>query len=64
MDVSYDMSKYNLKKLLDDKYIVMSPKIEIPEHDQLKSFITLNFDTFWKFELWDDAKSIYRLHAL
>ena len=46
LDTQYDMSQYTLKKLFDDKYVVMTPKIEIPEHDQLKSFITLNFDTF------------------
>ena len=45
-NTDYDMSAYNLKKLIDEKYIVLSPKIEVPEHDQVKSFITLNFDNF------------------
>lgn len=46
IDKTYNMDQYNLKKLIDDKYIVLSPKIEIPENDQVKAFITLNFDNF------------------
>lgn len=46
LDKNYDMSEYSLKKLIDEKYIVLSPKIELPEHAQVKSFITLNFDNF------------------
>ena len=46
LDVQYDMSEYDLKTLIDNKYIVTTPRIEIPEHDQVKSFITLCFDEF------------------
>ena len=46
LEGTYDISKYNLKKLIEDKYVVMTPKIEFPEHGPVKSFITLNFDTF------------------
>ena len=46
LDKNYDMSAYNLKRLIDEKYIVLTPKIELDEHAQVKSFITLNFDGF------------------
>ena len=46
IDKEYDVSNYTLKKLIDEKYIVLTPRIEFPEHGQVKSFITLNFDDF------------------
>lgn len=46
LDKNYDVSEYSLKKLVDDKYIILTPKIELPEHDQIKSFIVLSFDKF------------------
>lgn len=46
MDKEYDVSNYSLKKLIDEKYLVVSPKIELPEHDEIKSFIVLSFDKF------------------
>lgn len=42
----YDVSSYGLKQLIDEGYVVLSPKIEFQEHAQVKSFISLNFDTF------------------
>ena len=46
LDKNYNVSDYNLKRLLDEKYVVISPKAEIEEPDQIKSFITINFDNF------------------
>lgn len=46
LDKNYDMSEYGLKKLLDEQYIVLSPKVRFNEHAQVKSFITLSFDDF------------------
>lgn len=46
LDKDYDVSEYSLKYLLDNKYIINSPKIELPENDQVKSFIVLSFDKF------------------
>ena len=46
LDKNYDMSEYSLKKLIEEKYVVLSPKIELPEHEQIKSFMVLSFDNF------------------
>ena len=46
LDKKYDMSEYSLKKLIDEQYIVLSPKVRFEEHEQVKSFITLSFDDF------------------
>lgn len=46
MDKNYDMTEYNLKKLIEDQYINMDPLIKMPEHDQVKAFIGLHFDNF------------------
>ena len=46
LDTKYDMSKYDLQRLIEEKYIVLTPKIELPEHDEIRSFIVLSFDKF------------------
>lgn len=46
LDANYDLSQYSVKKLIDDKYIVTGPKITLPEHDELKAFMCLDFDGF------------------
>lgn len=46
LDGNYDVSTFNLKALIDNKYIILSPKIELPENEQIKSFIVLSFDKF------------------
>lgn len=46
LDTKYDMNQYSLQRLIEDKYIVLTPKIELPEHDEVKSFIVLSFDKF------------------
>lgn len=40
------MSQYNLKQLIEEEYITMKPLIQIPEHEQIKSFMALHFDNF------------------
>lgn len=46
LDTNYDVDSYNLKRLIDEQYIVLTPKVKLQEHAQVKSFITLNFDNF------------------
>lgn len=46
LDINYDISNYSVAKLIQDKYIVTGPKIILPEHDELKAFICLDFDGF------------------
>lgn len=46
LDKEYDMTEYTLKKLIDEKYIVLDNKIQFSDHDQIKSFIVLSFDNF------------------
>ena len=46
LDVNYDMSQYSLARLIDEEYIKLDPKITLPEHDQIKSFMVLGFDQF------------------
>ena len=36
----------NLKTLIDDQYIRLSPKIQFGEHEEIKSYILLSFDNF------------------
>lgn len=46
MDTNYDVTPYNLKRLLDEQYINLDPLIKMPEHEQIKAFIGLHFDNF------------------
>ena len=46
LDYPYDVSQFNLKRLIEEQYINMDPLIRIPEHDQIKTFIGLHFDNF------------------
>ena len=46
LDKNYDVSQYNLKKLIDDQYINLDPLVKLPEHDQIKAFMGLHFDNF------------------
>ena len=46
LDKNYDVSKYSLAKLIEEKYIILDPRIELPENEQIKSFIVLGFDKF------------------
>ena len=46
LDKNYDVANYSLKKLIDDQYIVLTPRIEMQEHAQLQSYIILTFDNF------------------
>ena len=40
------VNKLSIKKLLDDEYIRISPKIERKENEEVKSYIRINFDNF------------------
>ena len=40
------VNKLSIKKLLDDGYIRISPKIERKENEEVKSYIRINFDNF------------------
>ena len=46
IDKEYDVSEYTLKKLIDDGYILLKPRVNFKEHEQVKSFIVLSFDDF------------------
>ena len=46
MDKNYDMTNYSLKNLIDGKYIILGPKLEIPDHVNIKACIGLHFDNF------------------
>jgi hypothetical protein len=46
LDRNYDVSQYNLSKLMQEKFITLDPVMRIPEHDKIKSFIGLHFDNF------------------
>lgn len=48
-----DNSQYNQKiqemtlaKLINDQYIITSPRVELKEHPEVKSYIILSFDNF------------------
>ena len=36
----------SLPKLLEEGYIRVSPKIKMPEHEEIKSYIIIGFDNF------------------
>lgn len=36
----------NLKSLIDEQYIRLSPKIRLGEHEEIKSYILISFDNF------------------
>jgi hypothetical protein len=36
----------NVKKLMDEQYIRLNPKIRMREHEDVKSYIVLSFDNF------------------
>ena len=46
LDGNYDIKKYDVKYLIDNDYINMKPIIKLPEHDQVKSFLSIHFDNF------------------
>lgn len=37
----------NLSKLRDDGYICFEPKISLPEHEEVKSYLVISFDNFF-----------------
>jgi len=40
------ISKTTLKTLIDDGYIKLAPKIPMPEHEKVKSYVIISFDDF------------------
>ena len=46
LDVSYDVSDYTLKALIDQQYINMDPLVKLPDNEKIKAFVGLHFDNF------------------
>lgn len=46
----------NLKTLIDNQYIKLNPKIRLPEHEEVKSYIILSMDNFTQ----NDTNEFYR----
>lgn len=40
------ISRYDLKRLVDEEYVKLQPKIKLPEHEEKKGYILLAFDNF------------------
>lgn len=40
------VNEYNVKKLIDEGYIRLQPRLMLPEHEKVKSYIIFNFDNF------------------
>lgn len=40
------IDELSIKKLIDEGYIRFAPKIKLPEHEEIKSYILINFDNF------------------
>lgn len=37
---------YSIKKLIDEEYIKLSPRIEVPEHEEVKAYMIISYDGF------------------
>ena len=46
LNKDYDMTEYSLARLREEGYIVLEPRIELEEHEQVKAYIILSFDNF------------------
>lgn len=46
LDKNYDISEYSLAKMIEEGYIILSPRVELPEHDTIKTFMVISFDNF------------------
>lgn len=42
----YEIDKYSVKKMVDEGYITTVPKLYFSDHEQIKSYIILQFDDF------------------
>lgn len=40
------INNMNLSDLINEEYIKLSPKIKMPEHEKIKSYIIISFDNF------------------
>ena len=45
-DILTKMSNISIGQLREEGYIVLTPKIQVEEHDQVKSYIIISFDNF------------------
>ena len=46
LDANYDMSEYSLKRLLDQEYIILGPKLDMQNNEQVKACLGIHFDNF------------------
>lgn len=44
------IDSYNIKKMIDEQYIKSIPKLSFGEHEEVKSYIMLEFDDFYPSE--------------
>jgi hypothetical protein len=40
------IDRYSIKSLLDEQYVKLVPKIEVSGHDEVKSYVVMEFDDF------------------
>lgn len=40
------IDEYNLKKLVDEQYIRLTPKLKFKEHEEIKSYLLISMDNF------------------
>lgn len=40
------LKEHSLAKIVKEGYIKLSPKIALPEHEEIKSYIIISYDTF------------------
>lgn len=47
-NLEYDsiVETFSLRKLVEEQYIILQPKIRFPEHEDIKSYIRINFEDF------------------
>lgn len=46
LDRAYNVDEYSLARLRQDGYIVLEPRIEMEEHEQVKAYIIISYDNF------------------
>lgn len=46
VDYKKVIDEYNVKKLVDEQYVRLQPKLQFKEHNKVQSYIILSFDNF------------------
>ena len=46
LDRDYNVDEYTLARLREDGYVVLEPRIEIDEHEQVKAYMIISYDNF------------------